>query len=557
MNEIPLSRRDWLETAGTSGLLLASGVFRPGLVWADQNSNVIDIGARRELFVDDHLIDTIENARRVLNHPTPRDISLVRNKPWEGNASGKVTVFRDGDVYRMYYRGRHWVRTGVDGHPTVICYAESKDGITWTRPNLGLVEFNGSKENNIIWDAKETNDFMVFKDSNPDCSPDLAYKAVGRTHSENYGKNTALFAFGSPDGIHWKLIREEPIASGGAFDSTNLAFWDAAHGVYRAYFRGNRRGPGTDGRDVSKPYPSRDIRTCTSPDFVQWSRPVLLKYEPSRVSQLYTNQIIPYYRAPHILLGFPTRYVDYGWTESTNHLPQPQLRKRKAELGGQRAGTVITDGMFMSSRDGRRFEIWPESFRRPGIQRPGSWFYGDNYQNWGLVETTSQFPGAPNELSMYVSEAYKSQFAKAADQTLGVFVGQSHGTPDENSHQPALVNRLRRYTIRVDGFVSVQAPLSGGELITKPLQFDGSQLEINFSTSAAGTVRIEIQDAKGDPIPGFALADCHEQFGDELARVVSWKRGSDVSHAADQPVILRFELKDADLYSFQFTPNTK
>jgi hypothetical protein len=521
----------------------------PSLVAAEP----IEIGTRRELFVDDYLIATMQTARRVLNHPTPREISLVRNKPWEGNASGKVTVFRDGDLYRMYYRGRQWLRTGLDGHPTVICYAESKDGITWTRPDLGLVEFNGSKKNNIIWDAKETNDFSVFKDLNPDCPLDLAYKAVGRTYSENYGKNTALFAFGSPDGIHWKLIREEPIASGGAFDSTNLAFWDTARGEYRAYFRGHRGVV-------------RHVRTVTSPDFRHWSKPVYLKFEsassdrqssdqfkPSRVNQLYTNQIIPYYRAPHILLGFPTRYVDYGWTESTKQLPQYKWRKRKASLGGERAGTAMTDGMFMSSRDGQNFEIWPESFRRPGIQRPGSWAYGDNYQNWGLVETKSQFDGAPNELSMYVSEAYKSQFAKAADEKLGVFVGQSQGNPDLNAQQPELVNRLRRYAIRVDGFVSVQAPLSGGELITKPLQFDGAQLEINFSTSAAGNLRVEIQDTNGNPLPGFALADCHSQYGDQLDRVVSWKQGADVGGLAGKPVRIRFELKDADLYSFGFS----
>jgi hypothetical protein len=105
----------------------------------------------------------------------------------------------------------------------------------------------------------------------------------------------------------------------------------------------------------------------------------------------------------------------------------------------------------------------------------------------------------------------------------------------------------------MDGFVSAQAPLSGGELITKPLTFDGSQLEVNFSTSAAGSVRVELQDAKGKPIPGFAMTDCHLQFGDQLDRVASWKSGTDVCRLAGQAVRLRFELKDADLYSFHFT----
>jgi hypothetical protein len=99
--------------------------------------------------------------------------------------------------------------------------------------------------------------------------------------------------------------------------------------------------------------------------------------------------------------------------------------------------------------------------------------------------------------------------------------------------------------------------LDTGELVTKPLRFDGSRLEINFSTSAAGSVRVEIQDPHSNPIPGFTLADCDEQFGDELDRVVSWKRGPGVSELSGKTVRLRFELKDADLYSFQFTREAK
>jgi hypothetical protein len=107
--------------------------------------------------------------------------------------------------------------------------------------------------------------------------------------------------------------------------------------------------------------------------------------------------------------------------------------------------------------------------------------------------------------------------------------------------------------MRVDGFVSASAPLGGGELLTKPLQFDGDRLSINFSTSAAGSIRVELQDAARKPIPGFTLADCNLQFGDQLNHTVSWKAGPDVSKLAKKPVRLRFQLKDADLYSFQFT----
>ena len=112
---------------------------------------------------------------------------------------------------------------------------------------------------------------------------------------------------------------------------------------------------------------------------------------------------------------------------------------------------------------------------------------------------------------------------------------------------------LRRYTLRVDGFVSVQAPLSGGELITKPLIFDGRELVLNFSASAAGSIRVELlRDQMDMPIKGFGLGDCIEVLGDDLDRVVRWSGGNDLSKLSEVPLRLRFVLKDADLYSLRF-----
>ena len=161
---------------------------------------------------------------------------------------------------------------------------------------------------------------------------------------------------------------------------------------------------------------------------------------------------------------------------------------------------------------------------RPGPQ-PDRWVCRNNLVAWGLVETELHFDGAPDELSRYVIEGY--------------YQGESC--------------RVRRHTMRVDRIVSVSAPLSGGELLTKPLRFDGDRLSINISTSAAGSIRVELQDAAGKPIPGFTLADCNLQFGDQLDRTVSWKAGADVSKLAGKPVRLKMELKDANLYSFQFS----
>ena len=126
---------------------------------------------------------------------------------------------------------------------------------------------------------------------------------------------------------------------------------------------------------------------------------------------------------------------------------------------------------------------------------------------------------------------------------MSIYYGQHDG--QKTAH-------LLRCTLRIDGFASLNASFAGGEMVTKPLVFTGHQLAINYSTSAAGGLRIEIQEANGRPIPGYALADCPEIIGDQIERVVAWTGGSDLSKLAGRAVRLRVTMKDADLYSLQF-----
>ncbi len=474
----------------------------------------IDVGSRLELLVDDHLIARLGGgARQALHHPTPREVVMVYDAPWEGSGCNYHSVFRDGDRYRMYYHG--WQLTVTPGkltipHELVTCYAESRDGIRWTKPDLGLVEFGGSKKNNIVLDtgklgslAIDAGHIALFKDENPNCPPEARYKAIVLVRPHG------LAPLASPDGLRWTPMADKPVITKGAFDSQNLAFWDPVRNEYRAYVRYFDGG-------------RRDILTATSKDFLHWSEPVPLEYPGAPADQLYTNQIKPYYRAPHLLVGFPTRYVERPWGPSMEALPELEHRRLRASAA-PRYGTALTEGLFMTSRDGRRFRRWGEAFLRPGPERPGTWQYGQQYLAWHVVET-SAFDGAGRELSLYATESY--------------WTGQS--------------SELRRYTLRIDGFVSVQAPWSGGELLTRPLVFRGNKLFVNFSTSAAGGMRVEIQDDEGRPLPGFGMADCPEIFGDALERPVVWKPGSDLAKLAGRSVRLRFELRDADLYALRF-----
>lgn len=453
------------------------------------SDDAVDIGSRRELFVDDAVIDRMQDIDLRLNAPTPREVAIVHDAPWEGNTCFYHTVIQDDDHFKMYYRGSHYDEAQQKGTHENACYAESDDGVTWRKPNLGLVEFNGSKDNNIIWD--NVHNFAVFKDDNPACPDEARYKALAGN------RTSGLIAYQSSDGIHWSVMREEPVITEGAFDSQNLAFWDSNKQCYAEYHRDFRKH-GEDG--------VRDIMTGTSDDFLTWTPPEWLDYPGAPIEHLYTNQVIPYYRAPHIYMGFPKRFVP-----------------TRSMYGHQHNG--VSDVVFMTSRDGRSFHRWGEALIRPGLQ-PERWENRNNFVAHGIMETATGLPGTPHEMSLYSIEGY--------------YRGESC--------------QMRRYAWRLDGCVSAHARLSGGEFVTRPLIFDGEALHINFATSAAGSVRIELQEAHRKPIPGYTLADGEEIYGDAVDHRVSWTGGEDLSRLAGQPVRLRFVMKDADLFAFRFTP---
>lgn len=476
-------------------LCLSAGLAQTQPAGAAQ---VAELGSRLEVLWDMERIAGLDNVRLTLHAPKLREVAVVHDQPWEGNVCCYHTVFQDGSLYRMYYRGANWDKKAT--HAEVTCYAESDDGIVWRKPVLGLIAFNGSMSNNIVWSGHGSHNFTPFRDPNPDCPADQKYKALG-------GNEKGLVPFVSPDGLRWRVLRPEPVITKGAFDSQNLAFWDAEKRLYVAYFRDFQKGNASGG--------VRAIKTCTSQDFISWTEPEWLTYEAgTKEEELYTNAILPYPRAPHIYIGFPKRFLASRTTPWD------------ASGGGGIPG--LSDGVFMSSRDGKLFKRWERAFLRPGLQRE-RWVNRNNMTAWGLVETEPEFPGAPRELSLYSTENYYSQ------------------TPV----------RLRRMTMRQDGFVSVQADEKGGTVTTKPLTFTAQRegktmLLVNLSTSVPGQLRCELRDEAGKPLPGFSLAECAPLYGDGIELPVAWKGGADVSALAGKPVILHIELKDADLFAFRF-----
>lgn len=366
----------------------------PGLTRAEHgNKSVYEIGQRREIFVDDFLIDgTSGRIERRLHHPDPREVVLTLDQSWEGQTSAYFAAVRDGERVLMYYRGQ--VAPGSDGQ--VCCLAESQDGIHFNRVNAGLFEYEGSKENNIVWKGVGAHNFTPFPDTNPDAVANERFKAVGYSH---HGQGLGVFA--SPDGIHWRELLDHPAITNGAFDSQNLAFWDSQRKCYVDFHRRGRNGV-------------RDVMTCTSQDFRTWTEPVFLEYDDDRAEHLYTNGIQQYSRAPHLYLGFPARFVP-GRTKVKDREPPG-----------------VSDAILMSSRDGLHFQRWSNAFIRPSTE-PEVWTDRNNYPAWGLIETS------PEELSIYWTEHYRHpgmRLRRGVIRKDGFVSLQSVGSPGEALTRP-------------------------------------------------------------------------------------------------------------------------
>ena len=472
-----------LQTRWILPVLLLLAVGTPLRSSEPESNDPLKIGSQLQLFLDDMLIDSMRDLRLKMHSPRPAEIAIRKDKPWEDTTMYDPVVIKDTLRYRMWYRATHLT------YPRYTGYAESPDGIRWTKPSLGLIEFRGSKDNNLVWTGDprvrgKPAVLCVFRDSNPKTPASERYKATG------IGKGGGLQGLVSPDGLHWRLLQQQPVVPAqGAFDTHNISFWDTARNEYVVYTRGFKNKIRRIRRAVTK-----DFRKFPAPEFITVMNP------PGQpIEHLYKNAATPYYRRPDILLMFPKRFLP----ERKFHSDWPQ--------------SGLSDIVFMFSRDGIRWDRrFREAFLRPGTD-PLNWHDRAIEVGPGLVPTGS------GEMSLYYVEHYRTDSL-----------------------------RIRRGVLRVDGLVSVHARYHGGELLTRPVLFEGNRLKINYATSAAGSIRAELLDVDSQPIGGFTLAECPQIYGDQIERVVSWNQGADVSRLAGKPVRLRFVMKDSDLYSIRF-----
>lgn len=452
---------------------------------------VLDIGSRRQLFVGADVIESLQGVQQVLHHPQRREIAIKPEHPWEKFGVSYMVAFKDGDRFRAWYRvDANDFNTGR--RRAMTAYAESEDGVHWRKPMLGIIEFNGSRQNNLVW-AGGPGNLAPFRDDNPHCKPDERYKAVARSAD--------LYSLVSPDGLHWKLSPNNPVFTDRPFDSHNIAFWDRETERYVVYTRGIRKD-GPLGRGMASRFRDgvRWVRRSTSKDFVEWTplTPILTGAAPRE--EFYTNATIRYQRAPDFLLMFPSRFAS-----------------AREPMPGWKHGKGVNDIALLSSRDGIHFDrTFMEAFIRPGLDQ-GNWHERSLYMERGILQTAS------GEMSLYCMQ---------------------------NWRLPSV--HIRRYTLRPDGFASVYGPYKGGTLLTRPLRFSGDELRINYSTSAVGSLRVGLQQADGRPITGLSLDDCPIMYGDHLDSVVTWKETRNLKNWVGKSVRLRIELADAHVYAIRF-----
>ena len=396
-------------------------------------SGVVTVGSDRQLFLDDYLINA-DMSDAVINIETPEKKEAVFSfdKQYEKGDTvyHNITRMPDG-TYRMYYKATDDIRR--------ICYIESRDGLTWTRPQLYTNMYDGTSSNIVTSDDNRPDNLFVFYDNNPACPDHQRIKGIYGQWGDGLFLEYSLLGDGNnfPFWPNEVKMMGNPASTGGCyFDTLNTVHWDQNRGQYVAFVRGFHTDDGnynlTDPNFVAEnpDLMRRDIRVAYSNDCVNWTTPVPLQYNTTDDYQLYTNAALQYYRAPKTYVGMPTRFFESN-------------------------GNYYTQVFFMSSRDTLNWTRTEEPYLTPANSKSYR-YQRSGYPCIGYIETS------PYEMSFYMKD-------KASDRGLST---------------------LYRYSLRIDGFMSAM----GTSLTTKAMNYEGDELLVNFN----GEIKISVRDTLGN-----------------------------------------------------------
>ena len=545
---------------GNPFLAAALGLIVAGLAGCSSHPSPerepIRIGTGKQLFIDDHVVESTASISRVLNRPVkhPGGPVLRPERKWEGNFASVSSVIYDPEdvLFKMWYvpslitaqrpsgpleeyesllRASNY-REELD----LTCYAVSRDGVHWERPELGLAEFEGSNRNNIISDMSVRSEGGLYNSGRApnafrdhrEQDPARRYKALGYARAAN--GQTGICLYFSADGLDWKEYPGNPVMVGTS-DTHTVLGWDPSRKKYVAYLRPGWKDYGEavaayDGippevRAASLPSHTPDqlapragrIRKRTigfsaSEDFIHWS-PI----EPALIPDSVDPVDLQFYGMPALL--YEGIYLGFPWVFRTNSLTM--------------------ESHFAYSRDGREFQRLPDRGPYIPLGANGTWDDGCVYVRQPLVHD--------GKIWFYY---------------LGV--NWRHGVEDllaEGENAEAAVGLA---TLPLDGFVSLDAGPNPGTMITRPLIFEGNRLLVSFEDSQKGSagvdhhssLRVEVLDSDGEPLEGYGLEDMEPVTRTVAGQPISWGGSADLSNLAGQPVQLRFHLRNGKFYSFQF-----
>ena len=494
---------------------------------AGPRASAVDVGTAKQLFVDDHVIGSLEGAFRMLNQPVKyEDNPIIELKPAQtvGSANkvvvmGNVLYDEDEGLYKIWYDANNY-----DWSSLHLAYATSQDGIHWDLPNLGLLEYQGSKDNNFVFFDEGRGEVAggVFKDPVAK-DPQRLYKMLYHMH-DSPGLGTSANGIGvafSPDGIHWTRAVDKPVIP--MADSPNPVLWDPRLGKYVAHTRVNPSyyppdwETRKDLRDELRPGPEgsflrREVLQSESDDFLKWEpRGVIMaadREDPPWDQQFYNMEFMPY---GDVYFGFISVYHTLPGMET------------KVTEGAPWMDTV--DIQLAYSRDGR---TWHRA--------------GDRQVFLPLGGREDDF----DRSMLYIMQ--KPLVVK--DEIWVYYIGFSglHWATNRKEVQGGAVGLAK---LRLDGFVSIDA--GDGVFTTRPLRMSGDRLILNADASQ-GSIRVEILGEDGLPLEGFAAADAVAVTGDSVRQNIRWKQGVSLSRLKGAPIVLRFHMDRSKLFSFRFSP---
>jgi hypothetical protein len=549
---------------------------------------VLEVGTAKQLFIDQRFIEVGTGLELRVNPPKKVGAALIPDKPWEEHGiDGFGTVMEDEGVYKLWYsasgcpeeplpdpvscpecnkavslftmyRGAYrcpHCRGYIPGLDLAqspphlkmlkanwqLCHAVSTDGIHWQRPDLGLVEFRGSKKNNLVRGIGDSGVFEFACMRDPHGQPENRYLAINRGAR-------SMYLIGSSDGVSWHRIEGDVLPF--TADSPNRLMWDERLNKYVAYIRGFPGERTVVRCEVEDPYkipwpftpgaakvPDKEYGAV----YITDELPTVMATDEldPKGTDIMTPCVVPYPHAQHVYLAFPGLFRHYpGYYALSHGNAYDARREESAPVDDKTVGRENhryfesdnngpLDVHLCVSRDGIH---WSRPERRPYV----SVGCEDEPDCGCIYNMTLGIIRRGNILYQY-------------------YVGRrlTHAPAAWRDPRTKNVAQIMRLEQRLDRFVKAEA-IGAGTILTPPIRHRGKRLELNIDCGAMGEAWVELRNAANQPLPDFTLNDADPIDLNHVSTIVTWRGNANVGSTAGKPLRLFIKMRNAGLYAFQF-----